>query len=78
MSSDDQAIQAHFKREIGAAFSFVSDPKSELIRLFGVKTPLISFAKRTTFVVASDRRIVHVDRGRDAADPDAALAACSL
>ena len=64
--------------EIGAQFAFIADNRAELIRLFGVKTPLIKLAKRTTFVIGAERRVLHVDTGRAAVSTDGAVAACQL
>jgi len=58
----------------------VSDPEGKLIALYDVKTPVVTFAKRTTFVIGRDRRITSVTTGSDAVDPrqavDAAAMAC--
>lgn len=78
MSADKESTQASFRREIGAEFSFVSDPAGELIRNFGVKTPLVTFAKRTTFVIGKERKILYVDHGNDSIDSSKAASACSL
>jgi thioredoxin-dependent peroxiredoxin len=49
-----------------------------LTREYGVKTPLVTFAKRYTFVIGKDRKVLHVDSGGDAIDPGAAMEACRL
>jgi hypothetical protein len=43
-----------------------------------VKTPLITFAKRYTFVIGKERKVLHVDSGGDAIDTTGAMQACSL
>jgi peroxiredoxin Q/BCP len=78
VSTDKEATQASFRREIGAAFGFVADSKGELTRLYGVKTPLVTFARRYTFVIGKDRKVLHVDSGGDAIDTSGAMQACSL
>lgn len=78
VSADKQAKQAEFRRTIGAEFSFVSDPKADLIRSFGVKTPLVTFAKRTTFVIGKDRVVLYVEHGKSAVNAGGAAEACSL
>ena len=78
MSSDKSEKSAAFKREIGAEFSFVADRAGKLIRLYGVKTPLVTFARRYTFIIGKERKIVHVDNGGSAIDTSGALEACSL
>jgi peroxiredoxin len=78
VSSDKEARQASFRREIGAEFSFVADPTLRLIKLFESKTKLLPVANRTTFVIGKERKILHVESGRRAIDPSGAAQACSL
>jgi len=60
----------------------VADTEGKLIALYDVKTPVVTFAKRTTFVIGKDRRITSVTTGGDAVDPkgavDSATMACGL
>lgn len=78
VSADKEARQAEFRRSIGAAFSFVADPRGEIIKSFGVKTPLVTFAKRKTFVIGKGRKVLHIETGSDAVDGVGAAEACSL
>ncbi len=43
-----------------------------------MKTPIVTFAKRTTFVIGKDRKVLSVETGSDAIDPSAAVTACSI
>ena len=78
VSADKEARQAEFRRSIGAEFSFVADPRGELIRKFAVKTPLVTFAKRYTFVIGKERKVLHVETGADAVKGGGVAEACSL
>ena len=78
ISTDKKSRQAEFRRAIGAEFAFIADDHGELTRLFGVKTPLVTFARRFTFVIGKERTILHVDSGSDSIDPSGAAEACSL
>jgi peroxiredoxin Q/BCP len=78
VSSDKEARQAEFRRSIGAEFSFVADPRGELIKKYDVKTPLVTFAKRTTFVIGKGRKVLHIETGSDAIAGGGAAEACSL
>ena len=78
ISSDDDFKQAQWKASLGASYSFIADEQGELIRLFKVKMPLITVAKRVTYVVGEGRKILHVERGSHAIDPSEAIAACPL
>jgi thioredoxin-dependent peroxiredoxin len=81
ISGDSAETQAEFKAELKAPFPFIADPDAKLIGLYDVKTPLLDYAKRVTFVIGPDRRIVRVDEGGDAIDPAKSLEAvtsCSV
>lgn len=78
ISTDKRAKQAEFRQSIGAPFAFIADHEGDLVKQFGVKTPLVTFAKRTTFVIGKGRKILHIDTGKDAVNPDGAAQACSL
>ncbi len=56
----------------------MADPDGTLIRQFEVKTLLFTVAKRVTYVIGKDRRILYVERGLSAIDPSEAVAACPL
>lgn len=68
VSTDDAQTLARFKKELKASFIFIPDPKGELLSLYQVKMPLVPFAKRTTFVMDTQRHIVRIDTGSDAID----------
>ena len=79
MSSDDAATLARFRESLGARYSFVSDPKGDLIRLYGVKTLFFTFAKRWTFVIDEAQRIRQVHTGAEALRATSAVeSACRL
>ena len=63
---------------MGAQNRFVSDPKAELIKLFGAKRALVKFAKRITLVVGEERKVLHIESGSAAINPEGALGACPI
>jgi peroxiredoxin len=67
-----------FKASLKAQFAFVPDPKGEIISKFDVKMPVVSFAKRYTFVIGEGRKILKVESGSDAIDPNAAIVSCPM
>lgn len=75
---DDSETLARFKTELKAPFAFVPDPDGKIVNLFDVKTPVVSFAKRYTFVIGEDRKILKVESGGDAINPEGAIVACPL
>lgn len=78
ISTDDPALSAKFKKSLNAPFPFVPDPKGEISRLYKVKTPVVTLALRFTFVVGADLRILKVEQGKDALDPQAAIISCDI
>lgn len=78
ISTDDAPTSRKFKESLKAPYHFVADADAALVKLYDVKTPLVSFAKRNTFVVGPGRKILAVQEGGDAIDPSGAVAACSL
>ncbi len=61
-----------------APFAFIADEDASLTKAYGVKTPLVDFALRYTFLVGPDRKILKVDSGKDAVDPTTTIVACSI
>jgi peroxiredoxin Q/BCP len=73
ISSDDGVTLLKFRTKYGRDVAFVSDPKGELIERYGVKTPVITFAQRTTFIIDQTGVIRAVQTGGDAIDVRNAL-----
>lgn len=78
VSTDDAATLAKFKKALKAPFSFVADPDATMTRLYDVKTPVLKFSQRYTFVVGADRKVLKVESGGDAINPEGAVVACPL
>lgn len=75
---DDAAELKKFKESLKAPFPFVADPDGKVVKEYDVKTPVVSFAQRYTFVIGDGRKILKVESGKDAIDPEGAVAACPL
>ena len=60
ISMDDLDTLKRFKTELKAQFSFIPDPEGKVIGLFDVKMPMVSYAKRYSFVVGADRKILKI------------------
>jgi peroxiredoxin len=73
---DDAETLKKFKSELKAPFHFVPDPEGKIVALYDVKMPVASIAKRYSFVVGPDRKILKVQSGTDAVNPEEAIAAC--
>jgi thioredoxin-dependent peroxiredoxin len=77
ISTDNAETMERFRQELKAPYVFIPDEKAKLAGLYDVKMPLVNMAKRTTFVVGPKRKIVRVDAGSDAINPQGALDACT-
>ena len=69
---------AKFKESLKAPFPFIPDPDAKLTNLYDVKTPVLAYANRYTFVIGEERKILKVESGKDAIDPNGAIASCPL
>ena len=78
VSGDDGANSLKFKESLKAPFPFVSDPDAALMKAFDVKYPLITIAKRVSFVIGAGRKVLAIQEGSDAIDPSSTVTACSL
>jgi thioredoxin-dependent peroxiredoxin len=78
ISTDTAADQKTFKDELKAPFPFIPDPDLKLTELYDVKMPMVKYASRTTFVIDTNGKVVHVDSGSDALDPGGAITSCPL
>ncbi len=67
-STDSREKQRELRAKLEAPFPFIADPAAKLGELFGVKMPVITLAKRTTFVIGTGRKIVAIITGGDSID----------
>lgn len=73
ISSDSPETLKKFKAELKAPYTFIPDPKGRIMNLYQVKAPLVTFAKRTTFVIDRKRNIVRIDEGSGAVKAQSAI-----
>jgi peroxiredoxin len=66
ISRDDAKKLQTFRQELGASFVFLPDPDGALMRLYDSKYPVVTVAKRKTFVINQEGTIVLVTEGKDA------------
>ncbi len=75
ISMDDLETQKSFAESLKSPFPLLADPSGETVKAYGVYGG--KYAKRVTFVIGTDGKIVEVISGGDAIDPAGALNACS-
>ena len=73
ISMDDLETQTKFAESLGLPFPLLADPEGKVARAYGVAGD--GYAKRVTFVIDTDGRLLEVLEGPDALDPTAAFAA---
>ncbi|WP_224370646.1 peroxiredoxin [Hyalangium versicolor] len=78
ISMDDAETLKKFKESLKAPFAFVPDPEGKVVKAYDVKAPVLSLSQRYTFVVGEGRKILKVDSGSDAINPEGAVAACPM
>ena len=61
-SLDDPEANRRFAESLGAAHVVLSDPSGEVARAYGVVDGGSRFARRWTFVIDREGRVLHVDR----------------
>ena len=66
VSGDDATTLQTFRQQLHAPFAFLPDPDGTLMRLYQSKMPVVTVAKRKTFVIDQRGRIVLVIEGKDA------------
>jgi len=62
VSTDDGETQCRFADELNTPFPLIADEDKSISRAFDVLWPLVGFAKRVTYVIDSDMKIVGVFR----------------
>ncbi len=67
-----------FAKQLGLTFPLLSDFKREVSVKYGILNDEYSIARRTTFVVDKKGIIRHIEQGRSAIDPSAALTVCEF
>ena len=78
VSTDNLPSLRYWAQEVlKLGFPLASDfLRRETARAYGVLNEQNGIANRTTFVIGPDGRILHIDEGASALDPEGALTVC--
>ena len=76
ISTDDVATQKKFADSLKLPFPLLADADASVAKAYGVFED--GYAKRVTFVIDADGKIVKTYEGKDALDPAPALTSCPL
>ena len=86
ISIDSPAANAAFAKQIGVTFPLLSDMNREVLTRYGILQTFDKYAgqgvkydwaQRTTFVVDKQGIIQHIDKEKDAVNPNTAVTACT-
>ena len=82
MSTDPVKKNEEFATSLGADYPILSDPDKTVARQYGVLVPLLGIAKRWTFYIGKDGKILFIDKdvhtGRAGADVAKRLASLGI
>ena len=62
VSADPQEANDRFRESLGLPFPLVGDPEGTVLKAYKVRWPFIGIAKRVTYVIGRDRRVVRAFR----------------
>jgi len=62
VNGDPQEANDRFRESLGLPFPLVGDPEGAILKAYQVRWPIIGIAKRVTYVIGRDRRILSVFR----------------
>lgn len=76
ISTDTLEVNKDFAESLDLEFALLSDEDGAVARSYGVLMDGRNFAKRATFVIDREGKIVHFEEGMGAMDPAGAAGAC--
>ncbi len=76
VSMDSTFANKAWADQIGVTFPLLSDWGGEVTRQFGVFDPRYKAARRVTFLIDENGKIVHMQTDKEAIDPSQTVNAC--
>ncbi len=76
VSMDSTFSNAEWAKQIGVTFPLLSDWGGEVTQKYGIYNPQYKAARRVTFLIDKDGKIVEMNVDRDAVDPTAIVTSC--
>ena len=62
ISVDSAQKNREFAESLGLDYPLLSDPEKQVAKAYGVLMPFVGLARRWTFYIGKDGKILHVDR----------------
>ena len=76
VSMDSSFSNQAWAKQIGVTFPLLSDWGGDVTKEYGLYNPQYKAARRATFVIDKDGKIVELTMDRDAVDPTKTIDAC--
>lgn len=76
VSMDSTFSNAAFAEKAGVTFPLLSDWGGEVTKEYGIYNPQYKAARRVTFLIDKQGKIVEMQTDRDAVDPTAVVTSC--
>jgi peroxiredoxin len=76
VSMDSTFSNAEWAKQIGVTFPLLSDWGGEVTQMYGIYNPQYKAARRVTFLIGKDGKIVEMSVDREAVDPTAIVTSC--
>jgi peroxiredoxin len=76
VSMDSTFSNAEWAKQIGVTFPLLSDWGGEVTQTYGIYNPQYKAARRVTFLIDKEGKIVEMSVDRDAVDPTAIVTSC--
>lgn len=76
VSIDGPPANKEWAKQIGVTFPLLSDLGSEVMREYGVFEPKYKAARRVTYLIDKDGKVVEMQKDRDAIDPTSIVTSC--
>jgi peroxiredoxin len=76
VSMDSPFSNAEWAKQIGVTFPLLSDWGGEVTQMYGIYNPQYKAARRVTFLIDKEGKIVEMSVDREAVDPTAIVTSC--
>jgi len=61
-STDTQQKNKEFAESLGVDYPLLADPETKTAESYGVRIPILGLAKRWTFYIGKDGKVLYVDK----------------
>jgi len=76
VSIDSVPANKAWAQQIGVTFPLLSDLGGDVMQKYGVYNPSYKAARRVTYLIDKDGKVVEMQKDKDAIDPTAIVSSC--